>query len=214
MPAVAKKKPVASQMQIVECEQGSDEWFLARLGLPTASNFSTVLAQGKGGGESKTRQTLLYKLAGERITGKPAESFSNEHMERGKAMEQEAREFYAFTQGVEVEQVGFIRNDIAGCSPDSLIATDGGLEIKTALPHILIDLLKKDQVPPEHMAQLQGFLWVSEREWVDIFVYWPGMPKLVKRCYRDAAYIENLRKQVNVFSYELDQLVAWLKQRA
>ena len=31
------------------------------------------------------RQTYLYKMAGEIITGEPAESYSNHHMERGHA---------------------------------------------------------------------------------------------------------------------------------
>ncbi len=36
-------------MQIITCEQGTPEWFEARKGIPTASEFSTVLAEGKEG---------------------------------------------------------------------------------------------------------------------------------------------------------------------
>ena len=35
--------------RIIECEQGSELWYEARLGLPTASEFSTILAKGKDG---------------------------------------------------------------------------------------------------------------------------------------------------------------------
>jgi hypothetical protein len=48
-------------MQVfTDLEQGSPEWFAARAGLPTASDFATVLAKGKDGGASKRRQTYLY----------------------------------------------------------------------------------------------------------------------------------------------------------
>ena len=50
-------------MKIIDCEQGSPEWFSARSGIPTASEFHTVMAKGKGGGESLTRKTYLLKLA-------------------------------------------------------------------------------------------------------------------------------------------------------
>ena len=83
-----------SALEIFDCEQNSDEWLRVRMGMPTASEFSTVLTAGKGGGESKTRRTYLYKLAGERVTGEPMESYTNKYMERGKLMEGEARDYY------------------------------------------------------------------------------------------------------------------------
>ncbi|MGJ4997275.1 YqaJ viral recombinase family protein [Bradyrhizobium sp. HKCCYLS3077] len=105
-------------MQVINCEQNSAEWLRARMGIPTASQFSTVLAKGEG----ETRRTYLLKLAGEIITGEPMESFSNEHTERGHRMEAEARDLYAFQTGAALERVGFIRSGRAGCSPDSLTA--------------------------------------------------------------------------------------------
>lgn len=192
---------------IFDCEQNTPEWFRARMGIPTASEFSTVMASGRDGGESKTRKTYMYKLAGEIVTGEPMETYSNVHMERGKVMEDEAREFYCFTNDCEAQRTGFVRNGTKGCSPDSLIGTTGMVEIKTALPHILIDLLVKDKFPPEHKAQCQGALWVCEREWIDIICYWPGIPKLVKRATRDEVYIANLSGEVDRFNDELAGLV-------
>ncbi len=129
--------------RIIECEQGTPEWFAARLGIPTASEFSTVMAKGKDGGKSLTRKTYMLKLAGEILTGEPMESYSNAHMDRGKEQEAEAREAYELMKDLDCQQVGFIRNGDKGCSPDSLIGDDGGLEIKTALPHIQVERLLK-----------------------------------------------------------------------
>ncbi|CAH1657515.1 YqaJ-like recombinase domain-containing protein [Hyphomicrobiales bacterium] len=194
-------------MQIIDCEQGTEAWFRARAGIPTASEFGTVMAKGRGGGDSKTRQTYLYKLAGEIITGEPAISFTNVHMERGKVMEPEARDLYAFMTDAEPVQIGFIRSGQKGCSPDSLIGERGMLEIKTKLPALMVEALLRDEFPPEHKAQCQGALWVAEREWIDICVYWPKMPPLIKRAFRDESYISEMSAAVDAFNDELNTVV-------
>lgn len=193
-------------MNIIECEQGSPEWFQARLGIPTASEFDKVLAKGRGGGESKGRRTYMLKLIGERLTGEPAESYTNGHMERGKIMEEEARNAYVFMQDIEPQRVGFIRNGDKGCSPDSLIANDGLLEIKTKLPHLQLEVLLNECMPPDHVAQVQGQMWVTEREWCDFVSYWPKLPLFVKRIYRDDEYIRLLENAVTDFLEEMDKL--------
>lgn len=190
-------------MEILTCEQSSPEWFAARAGIPTASQFKAVLAKGEG----KTRRTYLLKLAGERLTGEPMDSYTNHHMERGKEMEAEARSIYAFTADAELEAVGFIKNAQKGCSPDSLLGEAGMVEIKTALPHLLIDMIVKNKFPPEHKAQCQGQLWVAEREWVDLVVYWPRLPLFIKRAYRDEDYIKMLSETVDAFNEELEATV-------
>lgn len=198
-------------IEIIDVEQGSEEWFKARLGLPTASNFSTIMASGRSGGESKTRDKLLKQLAGEILTGEPAEAYTNFAMERGKAMEGEAREFYAFARDVVPTRVGFVRNGIMGCSPDSLIGEDGVLEIKTQAPHLLIDTLTRGTFPSEHRAQCQGSLLVTERKWVDLLVFYRGMPPFIQRQERDEPYIQEIKDAVDIFEGELRKLVDRIK---
>lgn len=191
-------------MQVfTDLEQGSPEWFAARAGIPTASKFATVMAKGEG----KTRSEYMRTLAGEILTGEPAEQFSNVHTERGNAMEDEARETYAFINDAEIQRVGFIRNGNKGASPDSLVGTNGGLEIKTALPKIQIDRLERDRLPPEHKAQVQGNLWIAEREWWDFVSYWPRLPVLTVRVYRDEEYIATMADEIDRFNDELAALV-------
>jgi hypothetical protein len=194
-------------LQIVECEQGTDEWIAARMGIPTASEFHTVMANGRGGTESKTRRTYMLKLAGELLTGEPMDCHSNAHMERGKEMEPDARNLYAFMRDCEPQCVGFIRNGQKGCSPDSLVGSDGMVEIKTKLLHLQVDCLLNDRLPPEHRAQCQGALWVAEREWIDFVSYWPTLPLFVTREYRDEEYIAKLASAVDEFNDELAHMV-------
>lgn len=199
-------------MKIIECTQGTDEWYAARMGIPTASEFQCLLAKGRDGGDSKTRKTYMYKLAGELITGKPMYSFSNDHMERGKEMEDEARQLYCMLHDTEVTQVGFLKldttaEDTCGASPDSLIGDSGLLEIKTKLAHLQIELLLAGRVPSEHVAQLQGELYVSGRQWVDLCCYWPGIEPFVTRVQRDDEYIGRIAAAIREFNRDLASVV-------
>ena len=154
------------------------------------------------------RSRYLRDLAAEVVRGYlEEESFTNAHMERGKAMEDEARNLYAYKRGVDPVQVGFVRNGRAGASPDSLIGGDGGLEIKTALGHIQIERLQRGALPNEHLAQVQGNMWVTERAWWDFVSYSPDLPPLIIRVERDEAYIAQLAKAVEAFNTELDNIV-------
>ncbi len=194
-------------LEIIQCEQNSPEWAAARLGIPTASRFKDILAKGQG----LTRKKYLYTLAGERLTGEPAESYTNESMERGHAMEAQARELYAFAHEAEPQLVGFMRRRVraqwAGASPDALIGKDGLLEIKTKAPPLQIECLEWGKLPPEHVAQVQGQLWVSGRQWCDFVSYWPKLPLFCIRVERDDAYIAALGAEVMAFCDELETIV-------
>ena len=213
-PQAPQERPAMSAIQIFNCEQNTPEWHLARMGIPTASSFADVLTKGRDGkSDGLTRRTYLHKLAGEILTGQPMEMVRTFDMERGHAMEPEARDLYVLETGAVLEKVGFVRRGRVGCSPDSLIGKDGGLEIKTKAPHLLIDTILKDEFPAEHKAQVQGTLWITDREWWDLECYWPGMPKFIKRAYRDEAYIATLASEIERFNNDLDAIVEQMKVR-
>lgn len=199
-------------MHIIDCEQGSPDWFAARMGIPTSSEFKTIVGVKKDARDKVTRQIYMRKLAGELLTGQPMENWSNDHMERGREMEAQARDLYAFTYDCEPEVVGFIRNGQTGCSPDSLISNNGGLEIKSALAHIQIDRLERDELPSEHRLQVHGNIWLAEREWWDFASYCPRLPLFVKRVYRDETIIKELSVAIDQFNAELAELVARIKR--
>ncbi len=195
-------------MEIFNFEQGTPEWFEARMGIPTGSMFTEVMRKpGPRGGAPKTRQTYLHKLAGEILTGEPMGGFKNADMERGQEREEEARNLYALLKDVEPEQVGFIRNGNCGVSPDALINSDGILEIKDALPHIQIERLLKATLPTEHTAQCQGQLMVSQRQYLDFMSHCRGLPPLIVRVERDERFIATLRIDVDEFVDEVSALV-------
>lgn len=192
---------------IYDCEQGSPEWFACRMGIPTSSRFATVMAKGQSSAESKTRLKYMRQLAGEIITGEPMMGFSNAHTDRGTEMEPEALAAYAFEHGHELQRVGFVRWGDKGCSPDALIGSDGMVQCKTRLPDLQIELLESGNVPTTAIPQLQGELWVADREWTDYLSYWPKLPLFVRRVYRDEAYHARLSSEVDRFNRELAALV-------
>ena len=189
-------------VEIFDCQQGTPEWYACRMGIPTVSEFHSVLAKGEG----KTRRTYMYKLLGERLTGEVQDNFTTVHTERGKIMEAEARALVLFDYP-DVQLTGFIRRALptgyVGCSPDALVGDDGMLEIKTKLPHLQIAVLREDRLPPEHVAQCQGALWVSGRKWIDFISYWPGLPLFGKRAYPDLEYFKLLEDGLTAFHMEM-----------
>lgn len=206
-----------SSLRIIDCEQNSTAWHAARAGLPTASNFGKVLAKGRtAGAKSETRESYLHELVAERISGEVEEGYSNAAMERGHALEDEARELYAFQQDVVPVRVGFGRRDDLRCgaSPDALIDTNGGLEVKTRYRRLQIAVLARGEVPSEHVPQVQGNLLVFCREWWDFVSYARGLPLFVKRVYRDEKYIANLTVELARFNDELDELEARIRAMA
>ena len=148
-------------MKIITADQGTPEWFAARLGLATGSKFSDVLAGGKG----LTRKAYAVQLALEIVTGKQAETFTNQAMQDGTEREPIARALYEAHTGNFVDEVGFCRHDSIECgvSPDGLIDEDGGLEIKCPKASTHAGYLAIPAEPSTYTAQIQGCMWVTGR---------------------------------------------------
>lgn len=197
-------------------EQGSDLWFQERLGHATASCFADVLAKGEG----IVRKKYLRRLVAERLTGKPLESYSNPHTDRGTEQEPYARLEYEAMSGNFVQEVGFIKHLdlLAGCSPDGLIDDNGGVEIKSVIPTVQIETIERGGYPAAHKAQIQGSMWISGRSWWDFVSYSPDMPEPLRvyifRVERDEQYIETLQQEVIKFLAEVEEMHERLIRRA
>jgi hypothetical protein len=189
----------------------------ARCGNATASEFKCVRAKGEG----KTRAAYLRRIVAERLTNKPAETFAgNGHTERGNAQEHEACDEYEARTGEWLETSGFIKHPelAAGCSPDRLIGTDGGAEVKSVIPSIQVETILRGKYPPEHIAQMQGNLWITGRRYWNFISYCPDMlderlQLYVYRVERDEAYIAELDRDVRAFLAEVDRTVDYLLGR-
>lgn len=192
-------------MRILQTEQRTPEWFAARLGKATASNFGNVLAAKT----TAAYRNYRVKLALERLTGKQEDVFQSEAMKQGTEREPLARIAYEALTGNLVEEVGLCLHDTLECgaSPDGLIDAVKGLEIKCPTPGKHCEYLRATAEPPEYTAQIQGCMWITDRTEWDFVSFCPEFPEnaqlIVRTIKRDDAYIDKLAKAVEAFMCEV-----------
>jgi hypothetical protein len=195
-------------MKLIIAPQRSPEWFAARLGTATASNFSKVLAVVKSG-EAAERRNYRVRLALERITGKQEIVFENDAMKQGTEREPFARIAYESITGNLAEEVGFCLHDTLECgaSPDGLIDAFKGLEIKCPTPGKHFEYLRQKAEPSEYTAQIQGCMWITDRNEWDFVSFCPEFPEnaqlIVRTIKRDEAYIDKLAEYVTAFMHDV-----------
>lgn len=196
-------------MIIEDMEQGSEEWFKARLGIPTASNFDQIVTtQGKASTQSKG---YMLKLIAETLTGQATGMQKTEWMERGNELEAEARKLFEFENDVEVEQVGIVYKDNrkqSACSPDGLVFKNDfpvvGVEIKCPAPHTHVGYLLDNKLPTKYIMQVQGSMWVTGLdEWV-FMSYHPDIAPLIITVKRDESIMESLDKYIPKFVSDME----------
>ena len=147
----------------------------------------------------------MAELVLERQTNEPFDAEGSSWMQRGKALEAEARRWYEFQTGEAVNQVGFVSDDgfTVGGSPDGLVGWDGIIEIKCRSRRRHIEVLM-GQAEPASRTQVQGLLWLTGRKWCDVVHYCPGMRHDIRRIPEDFEVIAAIRQRVNDFIIELD----------
>jgi len=196
-------------MIILDMEQGSDEWLAARLGKPSASNFSKLITTK--GDPSKSAGKYITDLVAERLSGEVTSFYTNDHMARGTLLEPEARSAYEFITDSEVLEVGFIvhKSFEYGCSPDGLIGTDGGVEIKCPAAATMVGYYEKPaSLVTAYYQQIQGCIWLTGRAWWDAFAYHPTMAKhVLVRVERNDEFIDKLAAEVKAAVTEIKNQV-------
>lgn len=200
-------------MRLVECEQGSQEWHRARAGCITASMFKVARERYKSGPKQGqfTEKALNYafRVAAERYAGEPlGEDFMVEtwQMRRGHELEPEARSEHQVQSGLIVERAGFVTSDDGwfGASADGLIGDDGGSEYKCLVSPEAMRSVLIDQDLAEYIDQIQGCLWLTNRQWWHFGLYCPALRVIDRHFYwrevrRDDVYIAALQKDLIEF---------------
>lgn len=201
-------------MHIIDVEQGSGDWLAIRLGLISASRFKDLLTEPRSktdkesGKLSATAEAYANELIAEIITGKQKE-VSGKALEWGSEYESAARIEYDFREGAETVERGICLSDclMFGASPDGFVGDDGMIEIKcpfNSANHVWTVI---NGMPPEHMPQIQGNLWINGRQWCDFISFDPRVNDdnrlYVKRIYRDKTYIASIEKKAARFAEHL-----------
>lgn len=201
-------------------EQGTDEWFAARLGKVTASRIADIMREGRGGKPSASRARYLGELVAERLTGAPHESFQSAEMLRGNDMEASAWTAYAFETGEALAPGGFFdhpRIALSGASPDRLVGERGLLETKCPATHTHIETILTNKVDADYVKQMQWQMACAERDWCDFASYDPRMPATMQlhiiRIDRDNEAIAAMEDEAERFLAEVAGTVARLRAK-
>lgn len=201
-------------------EQRTEEWFAARRGRVTASKVKDVMAKGRGGAPSATRQNYMMQLLCERLTGRCEEGYSSAAMQRGTELEPLARMAYELFADGEVSEVGIIHHPtIEGfsASPDGVVGSRGLLEIKVPNTATHIYTMQSGKHDSTYEWQMLAQMACSGREWVDFVSFDDRLPEELQyvcfRYHRDEARIREMEAEVKVFLEELAALEADMRGR-
>jgi hypothetical protein len=191
-------------------KQGTPQWAALRLGIPTASEFDSLVTPDFKRRTGEGPKTYLYRKACERLLGFAPEGGGTWAMEQGVIGEVEALPYYEFTYGVKIDRVGFCTTDDGriGCSPDGLIGTDGGIEVKTPQPHTHLKYLMDGGVPRDYLAQVHGALLVTGRKWWIFMSYSRQFAPLVVKVERNEGIIAALRGALCDFLDDFDTTIS------
>ena len=199
-------------------EQRTEEWFAARCGKVTASRVADIIAKTKTG-YSTSRENYLAQLVCERMTGKPAESYSNSAMQWGLEQEIYARGAYEAARDVLVDELGFVIHPtiaMAGASPDGLVGEFGLVEIKCPNTATHIDTLLTQTVPTKYITQMQWQMACTQRQWCDFVSFDPrmdeGLQLFIKQVDYDSIYVAQLEKEVINFLMEVEDKIQKLNK--
>jgi len=209
-------------MPLIECEQGSDKWRQARVGLLTASSVKDILTPKGDRADTTTARKRRYKLVYERLTGISTDPDLSgvPRVQRGKQQEPVARTEFRRRLKLQVKETGLYVDNLEapsyGASPDGLIVgVNESLEIKVpeAWNHVGYLLTGKFE---EHTPQIQMQMMVGGFSAVHFFSYCPGLPEYCRTFYRlvrpDRAYQDRMLKAIIEFMQDVEADTAFIRK--
>lgn len=193
-------------MKIIDCQQNSLQWLVARAGLVTASEIDALVSPTFEVRKGLGVNTYLAQKVAEKWLSGPIPGHMDLTMELGHILENEAIPAYEFDYNQKIQKVGLITDDASryGCSPDGLIGEDGGIEIKCPEPKAHVKYLLENKLPVDYMTQVHFSLYVTGRKWWRFMSYRRGFPTLLLTIERDEKIAEVFKTALNAFLPKLE----------
>jgi hypothetical protein len=203
-----------------DIDQGSYAWVKLRSGIPTASEFGSIITPARME-LSKARWKYACRLVAQRLLNWQPDSLDKiQHIADGKANEPSAVAQLSFVTDMESVPVGFVRtNDLRfGASPDRISGprgqpvTSADVVIEAKCPTIPVQferlLLGHGD---DYKPQVMGQLFIAEAEEAIFYSYHERTPAYMVRTHRDEGFIRKLSEALEQFSDELEELTARAK---
>jgi putative phage-type endonuclease len=189
MAMTTESKRMRSSSSLTELQQGSDDWFNARIGRVTASNVGAIL----GLSPFRKRADVMRSMVRE-YCGALSEFTGNVATEYGNMNERLARFDYELKTGATVETTGFhthAYNDWLGASPDGFIGSNALVEFKCPFGLRNGGEFKSIDVQRHYYAQMQIQMYVTNRTECD-FVQWHKDGLKIELVKRDTEYLNEI----------------------
>lgn len=205
---------------VIDAEQRSDAWKLARCGRLTASNAGKMLAKTQKGWAA-SRTDLRVQIILERLTGKPQESgFQSQAMKDGIDREPLAIAAYEAHTGHLLEQTGFLSHNtlMVGASLDGHLGDFETLvSIKCRQPAAHYEFLRHGIIPAHAMAQMRHELWLTGATEHHYVSWQPDFPErqqlkfvVLKRDEMDVPeYEQEAIRFLHEIEHELKAIEGW-----
>ena len=176
------------------------------------SQFAKIMTSGRKKDElfGQTAQSYADEVVC-RIMSFPVDDFTSDAMMYGITNEPLAVQAYELNKMVSVDytkdRVLHPKYEYISGEPDGLVGEDGILEIKCPNPtNHFKNLLNGEQIS-QYMYQIQGYLWLTDRQWCDFCSFRPDYPEKyrlsVNRVVRDQDMIDTLEERCVLFWNEL-----------
>jgi len=208
--------------EILNLEQGTEEWLNARKGKLTASVAKNIITPT--GKLSTSAKWLMIDLATELVIDDPIlkqrqDRLSNkDEIAWGNLHESAARECFAKTTGFALDEVGFMQSTLYSCiglSPDAIFQ-DGekpcGLELKCPLSKTHAEWHYDNVLPNDHKIQVHFSMAITGYKTWYFMSYYPGLkPFIVPVHYDD--FTEKVKKAAIEFAekYAIEAPKIWEK---
>lgn len=224
------------QLQMAK-QDHQDDWQIERLGKTSPSTWGKLVKKDRSGGyilsTGKVAKDLIYKIAWERLlksvldgqkisNGLSRISFNSKPTDHGNDYEGEAVLKYIEKTGNKVNLTAYRYhevNDYLGGTPDGFVGDDGLIEVKCPWNggNHLQTLLEGEVYNQEYIYQMQGYMWICDKQWCDFVTYDPAMPDgldiAVVRVMRNDDVISGIRMVIDQVIEKIKKLENELKQQ-
>ena len=200
--------------------QGTAQWYKARAGIPTSSQFHRIMTP-KTGKPSEQRHRYAAELISERLLNWQANSLDKvEHIEAGRENEPFAVAQFEEIHEIETRPLGFVTTDDGrfGASPDRVgqVSADQsrvGIVLEAKAPTVPVQMMRLLFGDDEsYRCQRMGHLWIAEADKAYFVSYNPRMPLYMVEQGRDEPFIAKLRDALECFSDELEEMTEKAKR--
>ena len=186
---------------------------MPKLGTFSPSMFVKAMTNGRGKNNDpgKIALELVYEIAMQRIGVEPVQidTPATRHGNEWEALALKRYEEKTMMQVIDVEKsIQHPDYDFVTGIPDGLIGKDGLVEVKCPYnpANHIHNIISFKQIN-DHMEQMQGYMWITGRQWCDFVSYDPRYPAehkiAIKRVMRDNEIIDAIEQRILLLESEV-----------